>query len=105
MPHYPKNQSLRQSRNISKSHVEFPRQEQHPIGYLIGQDCTPGEFIPAILQVAWVLAFLAHPNHIVAYAPGDSQTGRLQATRIILGIYPSYFKLLGCWLHSFTLVT
>ncbi|PVZ88899.1 hypothetical protein C9426_05160 [Serratia sp. S1B] len=49
--------------------------------------------MPFILQVAWVLAALCHPSHIVSYAPGDSITCCLQATRIILGIYPSCFKL------------
>ncbi len=29
-------------------------------------------FIPVILQVASLLAALAHPGHIVTYAPGDS---------------------------------
>ncbi|KEY60481.1 hypothetical protein SRDD_03780 [Serratia sp. DD3] len=43
--------------------------------------------IPVILQIAWVLAVLYHPSHIVSYAPGDSITCRLQANRIILGIY------------------
>ncbi|PVL86937.1 hypothetical protein C4797_11545 [Salmonella enterica subsp. enterica serovar Weslaco] len=31
--------------------------------------------------------FVAHPSHIVIYAPGDSLPCRLYATRIILGIY------------------
>ncbi|OZP69851.1 hypothetical protein CIG53_00930 [Enterobacter asburiae] len=39
--------------------------------------------IPVILQVAGVLAALAHPSHIVIYAPGDSLSCRLPATRII----------------------
>ncbi|EBU7940454.1 hypothetical protein DLC02_20955, partial [Salmonella enterica subsp. enterica serovar Chittagong] len=34
-------------------------------------------FIPFILQVAYVLATLAHPSHIVIYAPGDSLPCRL----------------------------
>ncbi|PVZ85808.1 hypothetical protein C9426_18205 [Serratia sp. S1B] len=42
--------------------------------------------IPLILQVAWVLAALVHPSHIVSYAPRDSLSCRLQATRIILCI-------------------
>ncbi|WP_323838048.1 hypothetical protein [Photorhabdus africana] len=29
-------------------------------------------FIPVIFQVASLLAALAHPGHIVIYAPGDS---------------------------------
>ncbi|PVZ82490.1 hypothetical protein C9426_29620 [Serratia sp. S1B] len=49
--------------------------------------------IPFILQVAWVLAVLAHPSHIVSYAPRDSLICRLQAIRMILGIYPGSFKL------------
>ncbi|RIX56428.1 hypothetical protein D3I61_11255 [Escherichia coli] len=40
-------------------------------------------FILVILQVACALAALAHPSHIVIYAPGDSQACRLPATRII----------------------
>ncbi|KEY57140.1 hypothetical protein SRDD_39580 [Serratia sp. DD3] len=39
-----------------------------------------------ILQVAWVLTAFVHPSHIVSYAPGDSLSCRLQATRIILRI-------------------
>ncbi|ATF47906.1 hypothetical protein CO701_01435 [Citrobacter werkmanii] len=42
--------------------------------------------IPVILQVACALAMFVHPSHIVIYAPGDSLTCRLHATRIILGI-------------------
>ncbi|MKM01907.1 hypothetical protein D6S11_18895, partial [Salmonella enterica subsp. enterica] len=34
-------------------------------------------FIPFILQVAYVLATLAHPSHIAIYAPGDSLPCRL----------------------------
>ncbi len=38
---------------------------------------TPGiisdaRYIPVIFQVAFLLAALAHPGHIVIYAPGDS---------------------------------
>ncbi|RAW97370.1 hypothetical protein CKY04_13115 [Photorhabdus sp. S8-52] len=38
---------------------------------------TPGiisdaRYIPVIFQVASLLAALAHPGHIVIYAPGDS---------------------------------
>ncbi|PVZ88972.1 hypothetical protein C9426_05575 [Serratia sp. S1B] len=40
-------------------------------------------YILVILQVAWVLAAFARTSHIVIYAPGDSRTGRLHATRII----------------------
>ncbi len=29
------------------------------------------DYIPVILQVASLLAALAHPSHIVTYAPGD----------------------------------
>ncbi|PVZ82600.1 hypothetical protein C9426_29165 [Serratia sp. S1B] len=39
--------------------------------------------ILVILQAAWVLAVLVHPSHIVIYAPRDSLSCRLQATRII----------------------
>ncbi|OLY68158.1 hypothetical protein BWD41_15260 [Citrobacter braakii] len=37
-----------------------------------------------ILQVACALATCVHPSHIVIYAPGDSLSCRLPATRIIL---------------------
>ncbi|ASG86912.1 hypothetical protein DTG75_16535 [Salmonella enterica subsp. salamae] len=33
--------------------------------------------IPFILQVAYVMATLAHPSHIVIYVPGDSLPCRL----------------------------
>ncbi|RKS59722.1 hypothetical protein [Photorhabdus asymbiotica] len=42
--------------------------------------------IPVILQVASLLAALAHPGHIVIYAPGDAFTCRRAATRNLLGI-------------------
>ncbi|AXG44258.1 hypothetical protein C5472_01490 [Photorhabdus sp. RW14-46] len=37
-------------------------------------------FIPVILQVASLLAALAHPGHIVIYAPGDSLPCRRDAS-------------------------
>ncbi|NDK95582.1 hypothetical protein [Photorhabdus sp. S14-60] len=37
-------------------------------------------YIPAILQVASLLAALAHPGHIVIYAPGDSLPCRRDAS-------------------------
>ncbi|POT62508.1 hypothetical protein C3428_11130 [Citrobacter braakii] len=43
----------------------------------------PDLYIPVILQAACVLAFLAHPSHVLMYAPGDSLRRRLPATRII----------------------
>ncbi|NHB98288.1 hypothetical protein C5470_18750 [Photorhabdus stackebrandtii] len=43
--------------------------------------------IPFIFQVAALLAAFTHPSHIVIYAPGDSFTCRLAATRNLLGIY------------------
>ncbi|NDK99542.1 hypothetical protein [Photorhabdus bodei] len=36
--------------------------------------------IPVILQVASLLAALAHPGHIVTYAPGDSLPCRRDAS-------------------------
>ncbi|NDK93771.1 hypothetical protein GPY57_05815 [Photorhabdus laumondii subsp. laumondii] len=36
--------------------------------------------IPVILQVASLLAALAHPGHIVIYAPGDSLPCRRDAS-------------------------
>ncbi len=36
--------------------------------------------IPVILQVASLLAALAHPSHIVIYAPGDSLPCRRDAS-------------------------
>ncbi|AWS94235.1 hypothetical protein AN232_02720 [Citrobacter sp. CRE-46] len=41
------------------------------------------ELIPVILHVADALATFTHPGHIAIYAPGDSLTCRLPATRII----------------------
>ncbi|APR33977.1 hypothetical protein BTW28_13330 [Citrobacter freundii] len=43
-------------------------------------------YIPVILQAACALATFVHPSHIVIYAPGNSLTCRLHATRIILVI-------------------
>ncbi|PQQ33924.1 hypothetical protein C6H69_07665, partial [Photorhabdus luminescens] len=37
-------------------------------------------FIPVIFQVASLLAALAHPGHIVIYAPGDSLPCRRDAS-------------------------
>ncbi len=37
-------------------------------------------FIPVIFQVASLLAALAHPSHIVCYAPGDSLSCRRDAS-------------------------
>ncbi|RAX07268.1 hypothetical protein CKY02_21305 [Photorhabdus bodei] len=37
-------------------------------------------FIPVIFQVASLLAVLAHPGHIVIYAPGDSLPCRRDAS-------------------------
>ncbi|ATF50417.1 hypothetical protein CO701_15505 [Citrobacter werkmanii] len=39
--------------------------------------------LPVILQAAEALPALAHPSHIVIYAPGDLLVCRLSATRII----------------------
>ncbi|MBS9438544.1 hypothetical protein EAE91_15735 [Photorhabdus noenieputensis] len=36
------------------------------------QSCFISPNIPVIFQVASLLAALAHPGHIVTYAPGDS---------------------------------
>ncbi|ABX65832.1 hypothetical protein SPAB_00397 [Salmonella enterica subsp. enterica serovar Paratyphi B str. SPB7] len=36
-----------------------------------------------MILAAGALATFAHPSHIVCYAPGDSLTCRLPATRII----------------------
>ncbi|AXG44512.1 hypothetical protein C5472_10045 [Photorhabdus sp. RW14-46] len=38
------------------------------------------QYIPVILQVASLLAALAHPGHIVTYAPGDSLPCRRDAS-------------------------
>ncbi len=38
------------------------------------------EYIPVIFQVAFLLAALAHPGHIVIYAPGDSLSCRRDAS-------------------------
>ncbi|RAX13334.1 hypothetical protein CKY02_07515 [Photorhabdus bodei] len=38
------------------------------------------ESIPVIFQVASLLAALAHPGHIVCYAPGDSLPCRRDAS-------------------------
>ncbi|OPW91429.1 hypothetical protein BZK40_15610 [Citrobacter portucalensis] len=43
-------------------------------------------YIPVILQAACALATFVHLSHIVIYAPGNSLTCRLHATRIILVI-------------------
>ena len=40
-------------------------------------------YIPVILQAAGALAAFAHPSHVLMYAPGDSLSCRLPATRII----------------------
>ncbi|RAX10573.1 hypothetical protein CKY10_06905 [Photorhabdus sp. HUG-39] len=40
----------------------------------------PYPYIPVIFQVASVLAALAHPGHIVIYAPGDSLPCRRDAS-------------------------
>ncbi|MCW7763586.1 hypothetical protein B5C26_05690 [Photorhabdus luminescens] len=37
-------------------------------------------YIPVIFQVASLLAALAHPGHIVIYAPGDSLPCRRDAS-------------------------
>ncbi|WP_167405309.1 hypothetical protein [Photorhabdus bodei] len=37
-------------------------------------------YIPVIFQVASLLAALAHPGHIVTYAPGDSLPCRRDAS-------------------------
>ncbi|NHB59983.1 hypothetical protein [Photorhabdus laumondii] len=37
-------------------------------------------FIPVIFQVTSLLAALAHPGHIVTYAPGDSLPCRRDAS-------------------------
>ncbi|MER2472822.1 hypothetical protein ABR965_10720 [Photorhabdus laumondii] len=39
---------------------------------LIKLQATSTSIIPVIFQVASLLAALAHPDHIVIYAPGDS---------------------------------
>ncbi|ARB24565.1 hypothetical protein DN619_08745 [Klebsiella michiganensis] len=41
-----------------------------------------------ILQAASTLAAFAHPSHVFIYAPGDSFSCRLDATRMILCIGP-----------------
>ncbi|WP_074439180.1 hypothetical protein [Photorhabdus australis] len=38
------------------------------------------QYIPVIFQVASLLAALAHPGHIVIYAPGDSLPCRRDAS-------------------------
>ncbi|WP_323840082.1 hypothetical protein [Photorhabdus africana] len=38
------------------------------------------KYIPVIFQVASLLAALAHPSHIVIYAPGDSLLCRRDAS-------------------------
>lgn len=43
-------------------------------------------YIPVILQAAGALAAFAHPSHVLIYAPGDSFSCRLDATRMILCI-------------------
>ncbi|PVZ82121.1 hypothetical protein C9426_30640 [Serratia sp. S1B] len=50
-----------------------------------------------ILQAAWVLAVFVHPSHIVSYAPRDSLSCRLHATRIILCTYPGYLPKIACF--------
>jgi hypothetical protein len=46
-------------------------------------------FIPVILQVTWALLAFRQPNHIVYLCSSTAFSLRLQATRIILGIYLS----------------
>ncbi|RAX10251.1 hypothetical protein CKY10_08470 [Photorhabdus sp. HUG-39] len=41
---------------------------QYPYNYFLWSSII----IPVIFQVASLLAALAHPGHIVTYAPGDS---------------------------------
>ncbi|NHB98942.1 hypothetical protein C5470_22690 [Photorhabdus stackebrandtii] len=50
----------------------------HSIGIMSGR--ILGGFIPVIFQVASLLAALAHPGHIVCYAPGDSLPCRRDAS-------------------------
>ncbi|APY78867.1 hypothetical protein LFZ26_18395 [Salmonella enterica subsp. enterica serovar Manchester str. ST278] len=47
---------------------------------------TRGEDIAFIFRTADALALLAHPSHVLMYAPGDSLRCRLPAARTILGI-------------------
>ncbi|EAS5216930.1 hypothetical protein D8N63_12105, partial [Salmonella enterica] len=49
----------------------------HIIFYEPVRAFSPQEYIPFILQIAYVLATLVHPSHIVIYAPGDSLPCRL----------------------------
>ncbi|EGT3610194.1 hypothetical protein [Morganella morganii] len=42
-------------------------------------------FFPGAIRAAGALAFLAHPGHILMYAPGDSLRRRLPATRMASG--------------------
>ncbi|PQQ27426.1 hypothetical protein C6H66_06915 [Photorhabdus hindustanensis] len=44
------------------------------------QPCFISPNIPVIFQVASLLAALAHPGHIVTYAPGDSLPCRRDAS-------------------------
>ncbi|RAX09417.1 hypothetical protein CKY10_11850 [Photorhabdus sp. HUG-39] len=48
---------------------------------LLGIAISENESIPVIFQVASLLAALAHPGHIVIYAPGDSLPCRRDASR------------------------
>ncbi|MBS9434181.1 hypothetical protein EAE92_16840 [Photorhabdus hainanensis] len=54
------------------------------------------ESIPVILQVASLLAALAHPGHIVIYAPGDS----LPCRRDVSEIHRVYKEILFIQKHS-----
>ncbi|WP_167405322.1 hypothetical protein [Photorhabdus bodei] len=46
----------------------------------LGLVSTRYQLIPVIFQVASLLAALAHPGHIVCYAPGDSLPCRRDAS-------------------------
>ncbi|TDB53419.1 hypothetical protein C5468_06955 [Photorhabdus luminescens subsp. mexicana] len=48
----------------------------------VGQRVIKKPFIPVIFQVASLLAALAHPGHIVRYAPGDSHPLRLIVSQV-----------------------
>ncbi len=56
-------------------------------------------YIPFIFQAAALLAAFTHPSHIVIYAPGDSFTCRLAATRNLLGIDEKVYIVLLNSIH------
>ncbi|RAW90587.1 hypothetical protein CKY01_12455 [Photorhabdus laumondii subsp. clarkei] len=52
----------------------------HPSGHSKSYHFHLSSTIPVIFQVASLLAALAHPGHIVCYAPGDSLPCRRDAS-------------------------